>query len=124
MKHTAANTEFLAWTKNDFNYAIYKRVLQVYNEEGELAAWAELGMYSLSWMEKAQERAERERSMFGDRCTSTVLDADVRSVGAKRLVMSLMSDAQELIALGRDYHLQDASDLMNRAKYVTDTYLS
>jgi hypothetical protein len=80
-----------------------------------------------------------EIAMFG--CPTSTLDADVREsardpypsanqlrAGASGYVLSLLSDAQELTAMGaadgRPEYAEDARQLMNRAKYVVDRYLS
>lgn len=67
----------------------------------------------------SDELAKIQQGMFG--CSAEAIQADVnRCDSAGAYVMSVLSDAQELIALGRG---AQAERLLNRAKYVTDEFL-
>lgn len=69
--------------------------------------------------ESARKLAEIQAGMFGT--TSNEIDREVSRYGAQALLLSYLSDAQELVALGRG--AREAERLMNRAKYIADTHL-
>ena len=85
------------------------------------------------------KQQDREIAMFG--CTAATLDADVKDARNRaglrhtwdhdptvQLVLSLLSDAQELTSMGavdgRPEYARDAEELMNRVKYIADHYLT
>lgn len=67
-----------------------------------------------------------ELKIFG--CTTDELDEAVNEAalfgGAQMFAMSILSDAQELIAMGGESRLETARQYINRAKYVIRTHLA
>ena len=79
--------------------------------------------------EQMNERQKREVRMYG--CTETEMREAVeesitfRFTGPAMYAMSLMSDAQEMVAYNQpdSMILEDQRQLLNRAKWVLSTYL-
>lgn len=79
--------------------------------------------------EQMNERQKREVRMYG--CTETEMREAVeesitfRFTGPAMYAMSLMSDAQEMVAYNEpdSMILEDQRQLLNRAKWILSTYL-
>jgi len=124
-KQTAGNNDYLKRARATWNDPIYKEVLRIYNERGHDAAQRYTQAYTrIPVFLLDPTPAERDIRMYG--CPRETLDADAESAraGVRSLVLSLLSDAQELISLSGPDYAEDARHLINRAKYITHTYLT
>ena len=76
-------------------------------------------MEDLYRTEQLEEMKARELRMFG--CEQEkIREMAEKSLSTTMMVLGMMSDAQELMHMGR---IEDARQTLNRAKFVTHVYL-